>query len=53
MTDEMLDLIKGVVRDGHFYVMGRKVILVFEDTGKPTNEDEEVRELYGLRDAKS
>ncbi len=27
-----------IQEDGYFYYFGRKVLLTYEDTGKPTNE---------------
>lgn len=40
---------RAVTDDGHFFFMGRKVLLTFEDTGKPTHEDEQIRAFFGSR----
>ena len=37
---ERIKLQHAVMVDGCFYWMGRKVILIYEDTGKPTNAKE-------------
>lgn len=29
-----------IEKDGHFYWLGRKILLTYEDTGQPTNVDQ-------------
>lgn len=39
-NDEREKWREAIEQDGHFYWRGRKVLLTYEDTGRPTNDEE-------------